>query len=157
LGVAAIASAIARTPDRDSDRAAESSATTTGPSAPAAKATPEPPQPTTIEFRPAAKPQTHELEVGQPATVLVDVETPGQVDIPSLGLTQPAEPLTPAVFELLVTEAGSHPITVQPAAPETLPSKVGTLEAVAESTLDRRKTPSPKRSDRIAGAARDGR
>ena len=155
--MAAIASAIARTPDRDSDRAAESSATTTGPSAPAAEPPPEPPQPTTIEFRPAAKPQTHKLQVGQPATVLVDVETPGQVDIPSLGLTRPAEPLTPAVFELLITEAGSHPITIQPAAPETLPSKVGTLEVVAESAPDQSEKPSPKRSDRIAGAARDGR
>ena len=155
--MAAIASTIARTPDRDGNRAAESSATTTGPSASAAEPTPDSPQPTTIEFRPAAKPQTREFEVGQPATVLVDVETPGQVDIPSLGLTQPAEPLTPAVFELLVDEAGSHPITVQPAAPETLPSKVGTLEVVAESAPDRRREPSPKRSDRIAGAAREGR
>jgi hypothetical protein len=155
--VAAIASAIARTPDRDGDRAAESRATTTGPSAPAAVPTPESPQPTTIEFRPAAKPQTRELRVGQPATVLVDVETPGQVDIPSLGLTQPAEPLTPAVFELLVAEPGSHPITTQPAAPETLPSKVGTLEVVSESAPDRRRKPSPKRSDRMPGAPRDGR
>jgi hypothetical protein len=157
LGVAAIASTIARTPDRDGDRAAESSATTTGPSAPAAEPTPDPPQPTTIELRPAAKPQTRRLRVGQPATVLVDVETPGQVDIPSLGLTQPAEPLTPAVFELLIVEAGRHAITVQPAAPETLPSKVGTLEVVAEAAPDRSQEPSPKRSDRIAGAARDGR
>lgn len=155
--MAAIASAIARTPDRDGDRAAESSATTTGPSAPAAEPTPKSPEPTTIEFRPAAEPQTRELEIGQPATVLVDVETPGQVDIPSLGLTQPAEPLTPAVFELLVDEPGSHAITIQPAAPETLPSKVGTLEVVSGSAPDRRRKPSAKLSDRMPGAARDGR
>ena len=155
--MAAIASAIARTPDRDGDHAAESSATTTGPATPASEPTPESPQPTTIEFRPAAKPQTREVEAGRPVTVLVDVETPGQIDIPSLGLTKPAEPLTPAVFELLVDEPGSHPITVQPAAPETLPSKAGTLEVVAESAPDRRREPSPKRSDRMPGAARDGR
>ena len=125
--MAAIASSIARPPDRDDER----SATTTGPTAIAAPASGSPP-PTTIEFHPAARPQTRRLAVGQPATVLVDVETPGEVDIPSLGLTEPAEPLTPALFELLVTDTGSHPIVVQPAASETLPSKVGTLEVVLD-------------------------
>jgi hypothetical protein len=157
LGVAAIASAIARTPDRERDRAAQSTTTTRDPSNTAAEPAPESPGPSTIEFRPGARPQTRELEVGQPATVLVAVETPAQVDIPSLGLTQPAEPLTPAVFELLVDEAGSHPITIQPAAPETLPSKAGTLEVVAEPTPEPRRQPAFKRSDRSAGGAGGGR
>lgn len=91
------------------------------------------PQPTTITFGTAAKPQTHELEVGQAATLLVDVETPGEVDIPSLGLTETGEPLTPALFEVIETEPGKHPIMVQPAASETLPSKVGTLQVVPAS------------------------
>lgn len=62
--------------------------------------------------------------------MLVDVETPGQVDIPSLGLTDTGEPLTPAMFEILETKPGNHPIMVQPAASETLPSKIGTLKVV---------------------------
>lgn len=127
LGVAAIASSLAR--PRDEERPATDATTTVAaPSAtePAAKS----PQPTTIQFGTAAKPQTRRLEIGQPATVLVDVETPSQVDIPSLGLTDTAEPLTPALFEVLATAAGSHPIMLQPAASEALPSKVGTLKVV---------------------------
>lgn len=127
--MAAIASSIARPPEDDDKRASTTMAPPAGAAEPAATS----PQPATIEFRPAAKPQTRRLEVGQPATVLVGVETPGEVDIPSLGLTEPAEPLTPAVFELLVTDLGSHAIVVQPAASETLPSKVGTLEVVPGS------------------------
>lgn len=130
--MAAIASTIARPPDRGGDANTDTTA-----SAPPAKSTPsatspvtKTPQPTTIEFRSGAKPETHKLEQGQPATVLVDVETPGQVDIPSLGLTDTGEPLTPAMFEILETKPGNHPITVQPAASETLPSKIGTLKVV---------------------------
>lgn len=132
LGLAAIASTIARPPDRGGD-----GATDTTESAPPATSTPsatspaaKTPQATTIEFRSGAKPQTQKLEQGQPATVLVDVETSGQVDIPSLGLTDTGEPLTPAMFEILETKPGSHAIMVQPAASETLPSKVGTLKIV---------------------------
>ena len=84
----------------------------------------------TVEFRAGAKPQTHTIEVGQPATVLVDVQTPGQIDIPSLGLTDTAEPLTPAMFEVLVTAKGEHSIMAQPATSDALPSKIGTLKAV---------------------------
>lgn len=128
--MAAIASTIARPPSRGGD--ATTDTTTAAPpstekaSSPNAKT----PQPTTIEFRSGAKPQTHELEQGQAATVLVDVETPGQVEIPSLGLTDTGEPLTPAMFEILETKPGNHPIMVQPAASETLPSKIGTLKIV---------------------------
>ena len=130
--MAAIASTIANSPDRGGDATTDTTASTpkvkVDPSAtsPAAKTL----QPTTIEFRNGAKPQTQTLEQGQPATVLVDVETPGQVDIPSLGLTDTGEPLTPAMFEILETKPGRHPIMVQPAASETLPSKVGTLKIV---------------------------
>jgi hypothetical protein len=135
LGLAAIASTIARAPDRGGDESTDTAASArpaeSEPSAssPGAKT----PQPTTIEFRNRAKPQTHTLEQGQPATVLVDVETPGQVDIPSLGLTDTGEPLTPAMFEILEVKPGSHAIMVQPAASETLPSKVGTLKIVPVS------------------------
>jgi hypothetical protein len=91
------------------------------------------PRHTTIEFRDPAKPQTLKIEVDQPATVLVDVEAPGQVEIPSLGLTASADPLTPATFEILATEAGSHGIVVQPAAAGARPAKVGTLRVVPAS------------------------
>lgn len=137
LGVAAIVSSIARPPERGDDQNAGTPATTTSKaSTPKASATApdnRTPQPTTIEFGATAKPQTRKVEAGQPATVLVDVETPGQVDIPSLGLTDAGEPLTPALFEVLVEEPGSHAIMVQPAGSETLPSKAGTLQVVPAS------------------------
>lgn len=135
--MAAIVSSIARPPERGgdsaSDKAADSDRQPTETTPAAGKPPRKSPQPTTIEFRSGAKPQTRKLELGQPATVLVDVETPGQIDIPSLGLTEPAEPLTPAMFEVLVTRKGSHAIMVQPAASETLPTKIGTLKVVPAS------------------------
>jgi hypothetical protein len=138
LGVAAIVSSIARPPERGGggDSGGAGSTTPAKDGAPSASATGpgnRTPQPTTIEFRPAAEPQTRKLEVGQPATVLVGVETPGQVDIPTLGLTDAGEPLTPALFEVLVGQPGSHAIMVQPAGSETLPSKAGTLKVVPAS------------------------
>jgi hypothetical protein len=131
LGLAAIASTIARPPERGGDKTTDTAASAPAESEPSAGSPARTPQPATIEFRTGAKPQTHELEQGQPATVLVEVETPGQVNIPSLGLTDTGEPLTPAMFEILVIQPGSHAIMVQPAASETLPSKVGTLKIVA--------------------------
>lgn len=135
--MAAIVSSIARPPERGGDNADDGAASTAPKTAKKTPSATKPggktPQPTTIEFRTGAKPQTRKLELGQPATILVDVETPGQIDIPSLGLTEPAEPLTPAMFEVLVTSKGSHPIMAQPAASETLPTKVGTLKVVPAS------------------------
>jgi hypothetical protein len=130
LGVAAIASTLAG-PRDDGGGGGDTSATDTAPKAPPpTEPTAQAPRTTTIEFATTAKPRTRELEVGRPATVLVKVEAPGQVDIPSLGLTAPAEPLTPALFELLASAPGSHAIVLQPSASQGLPSKVGTLKVV---------------------------
>ncbi len=133
LGLAAIVSSIARPPERDngesvstSDDAAQVETDTTTPGA-APQPGPESAELTTIRFRASAKPQQRKLEQGRPATVLVDVETPGQVDIPTLGLTQPAEPLTPARFDVLVSEPGKHRIVLQPASSNALSSTIGTL------------------------------
>lgn len=147
LGVAAIASSIARPPDEGDDRNAGNRPATA--TAPTAGLPTTPPEPTRIVFRPAVEQQARELEVGQPATVLVDVETPAEVDIPSLGLTEVAEPLTPAVFDVRVTEPGNHAITVQPVASETAPSTIGTLRVTPTSRSNR--------SDRTVGATKSGR
>jgi hypothetical protein len=130
LAVAAIVSSIANPPERGGD---DPPATDAGPAPTASAPDARRPLTRTVGFPATAKPRTRTLEAGQPATVRVEVETPGQVEIPSLGLTAPAEPLTPAVFEVLVSVAGEHPIVVQPAGSETLPSKIGTLEVVPGS------------------------
>lgn len=122
--MAAIASALLRPPEDD-----EPASTAPAPSATARPAA-DTPEPVTLEFPAGARPRTRELEVDRAATVLVDVETPSEVDIPSLGLTEPAEPLTPALFEVLADAPGSHPILVQPAGSEGPPSRTGTLKAI---------------------------
>ena len=53
-------------------------------------------------------------EAGRPAAVAVEVEEAGQVVIPSLGLDEPAQPLTPALFDLLLSEPGRHEIEFTP-------------------------------------------
>jgi hypothetical protein len=55
------------------------------------------------------------LESGQAATLLVSVEEPGQVELPSLGLASPAEPNTPARFELLARDPATHRVRLTPA------------------------------------------
>ena len=64
----------------------------------------------------AGRDQTRRLAAGRPATVVVSVEEPGQVEIPLLGVGEPAEPLTPARFEVLASEGGRYPISFTPAA-----------------------------------------
>ena len=139
LGLAAIASSITRPSDRDGDTTNADKATETtggGSSArPAAAPSPgtAPLDPTTIRFSSAGTRELRKLERGRPATVLVAVDAPGQVEIPSLGLTQPAEPVTPARFDLLVPQTGRHPIVMRPADAAAPEAPIGTLKIVAGS------------------------
>jgi hypothetical protein len=139
LGLAAIASSIARPPERES--ADVTDPPTTDSRTPAMRgdattpsATPIPGTPsagaTTIRFRTGGRRQLRRLEQGRPATVLVAIDTSGQVEIPSLGLTQPAEPLTPAHFDILVTAPGVHEIVLHPASAGAPSATVGTLRIV---------------------------
>lgn len=138
LGLAAIASSITRPSDDGGDTTTTDSATETRgdsgaqPAAGPAPGTP-PLDPATIRFPSGAKREVQELEQGRPATVVVTVKVPAQVEIPSLGLTQPAEPVTPARFDLLVSEAGSHRIVLRPADADSDVSQIGTLKVVEDS------------------------
>jgi hypothetical protein len=136
LGLAAIASSITRPSDGGDATNADTTPTTTGDSSarPAADSRPgtAPVDPTTIRFASGGKRELRKLEPGRPATVVVTVEAPGQVEIPSLGLTQPAEPVTPARFDLLVPEAGSHRILLRPADADLGEAGIGTLKVVAK-------------------------
>jgi hypothetical protein len=134
LGLAAIAGSVANPPD-DGEQA------TTAPEGqpPEPAAEPSPPAPDAggdaleegaVRFSAAGSPRTREVEQGQPATVLVEVESPGEVSIPSLGLIETAEPLTPARFDVFATEPAAHEIVFQPARPGAERSTIGTLEIV---------------------------
>jgi hypothetical protein len=124
LGLAAVAAALSRpgddrgeTPPPSVPRQPTASPGTSG----------EPPP--TILFD-ADRDQTRRLEADRPATVEIAVDEPGQVEIPLLGLSAPAEPVTPARFDVLVPEARRYPITFTPAAGDE-PRPAGILAVTA--------------------------
>ena len=55
------------------------------------------------------------MRAGAAATVEVAVSEAGTVDIPDLGLTAPADPVTPARFDVLATRPGRYPLLFTPA------------------------------------------
>jgi hypothetical protein len=127
LGLAAIAASVSRSPDDSGD----------GEPPPVVPSeTEEPPSPTVSagEATPglrelvfdAERDQTRRLDAGQPATVLVEVDEPGLVEIDDLGLSAPAEPLTPARFEILTSRPDRVDITFT-AASDDFPGPAGTL------------------------------
>jgi hypothetical protein len=77
LGLAAIATSVSRPRDEPS-KPAQPPATT---STPVASPGPDGGGAEEITFEPAAKPPTHRLETGRPATVVVKVDEPGQVKL----------------------------------------------------------------------------
>ena len=60
------------------------------------------------------KDQTRRLPTGS-ASVAVEVDEPGEVEIPGLGLSAAADPLTPALFEIFSSTGASHEISFTPA------------------------------------------
>jgi hypothetical protein len=122
LGLAAVAASFSRS----GDEAAESPPAA-APEQPTVSPGPSAERPTRLRFN-AARDQTRRLEVGRPATVEVAVDEPGQVEIPLLGLSSPAGPVTAARFDVLPSEARRYPIVFTPAAgDEQVPA--GTLVA----------------------------
>jgi hypothetical protein len=87
--------------------------------------------PVTLEFD-AAEDQTRRLERGVAANIEVSVDEPGLVSIPLLGVSAPAESITPARFDLLVSQAGTYPVVFTPAQGDE-EREVGTLEVRAPS------------------------
>jgi hypothetical protein len=131
LGLAALAASLSRSREETPEPAAPSAPP---PSDTGTGATVSPGQgasarlPATLRFV-ADRDQKRRLEYGRPATLEVAVDDSGQVEIPLLGLSAAAEPLTPARFEVFPREARRYPILFTPAAgDETRPA--GTLHVV---------------------------
>jgi hypothetical protein len=125
--VAALVASIARPPEEDGDLSpsaqrpgsvADGTATRQGGTV-------------TIALRAGGRRETRRLAVNRPATVVVSVEEPGQVAIPSLGVVESAEPFTPAHFDVLVPEPGRHRVELDPADPSVAESVVGTLDVTS--------------------------
>jgi hypothetical protein len=127
LGLAALVASLSRPIE---DRRGET--TPREPSGPAtATPAPAPSAPSAITFD-AAKDQTKKVSQGSAATIEVSVAEPGTVAIPGLGLSAPAEPLTPARFDILASDAGRYELVFAPAAGESTTQPAGELVVTSE-------------------------
>jgi hypothetical protein len=81
----------------------------------------------TLELRYPAREEARRLRIATGAHVVVEVSTtqPGEASIAGLGLVQPAEPSTPARFDLLAEQAGTFEVSFHPAVGD--PGVVGRL------------------------------
>lgn len=131
LGLAALAAAVSRPANVDDEPT---------PTTPQAQAPASPPPsngstgspPTVIAFD-AAHPRARGLEADRAATVVVKVQSAGMVTIPGLGVSDAAEPHTPAQFDVLGTKPGRYAIEFEPA-DATEATRAGTLVIKPEET-----------------------
>ena len=126
LGLAALAASIAG-PRREAGRTRPSPPPAPEPS-PRVRSEPPALGQSTLRFLAGGPATTRTLAVGQPADVIVAVRQPGQVEVEGLGLTQAAEPVTPASFQVLVERPGRFEVRFDPAGRQGW-SLVGTLVA----------------------------
>ena len=126
LGLAAIAASVSRQPDESGERAEQPAPAEQAPE-PSVSSGTAPAVDGALELSfDASRDQRRRLDAGQPASVLVEVDEPGLVEIPDLGLSAPADPLTPARFEVLVLERRRLDLTFTPVDGDS-PSPAGTL------------------------------
>ncbi|HEX6653724.1 MAG TPA: hypothetical protein VF072_13340 [Thermoleophilaceae bacterium] len=124
LGMAALVASLSRPVAERRDRTAQETTQETTPESgpPVATPKPGPAEPTggaprTVTFEASGK-ESRRVEAGTAVTVEVAVSEAGTVDIPDLGLTSPADPVTPARFDVLATRPGRYPVLFTPAAGE---------------------------------------
>ena len=120
LGLAALVASLSRPMADQRDRTTQE--TTPEPGPPVATPGTSPAEPTggapeTVTFQASAK-ESRRIQAGAAVTVEVEVSEAGTVDIPDLGLTAPADPVTPARFDVLATRPGRYPLLFTPAAGE---------------------------------------
>ena len=127
LGLAAIAASVSR--GRDTSEDPSRAPPITEAEQPPTAAVPATPAAVELTFF-AGDPVAQRIRAGQAATVYVEVEEPGQVAIPDLGMSAAAEPLTEARFDVLTRETGRHPILFEPAGADDAQVRVGTLVVV---------------------------
>jgi hypothetical protein len=111
LGMAALVASLARPPEERATkepREEPAPATTT----PAPTPTAGLPEPVAFD---AAADESRRLPADRPATLEIAVDEPGAVEIPELGLSATADPLTPARFEVFPTRSGDYEIVFTPA------------------------------------------
>lgn len=117
LGTAALVASLSQPAEERTEKKQ-----TAEPGAPTATPTPSSRPERPISFD-AGRDESRRMRAGQAATLEVAVTEPGSVEIPDLGLSSPAAPLTPARFEVLPAEPGDYEIMFTAAtATETEPA-----------------------------------
>jgi hypothetical protein len=129
LGLAAIAASVSRSPEESGESESQPAVPSEAEQVPSPSVSSGDAAPVSgvreLVFE-ADRDQTRRLDAGQPATVLVEVDEPGLVEIADLGLSAPAEPLTPARFEILTSNPDRLEITFT-AVEDDLAGPAGTL------------------------------
>jgi len=130
LGLAAVAASVSRT-DRTRPAPSPPAPNTTQTAGPGTDTSPAPdPGSRVLRFDQGGRREVRELPVGRAATVVVNVDSAGQAELPGLGDIRPAEPSTPASFDVFTNQPGSFSVIFHPAGGG--PSeRVGTLRVVA--------------------------
>jgi ABC-type molybdate transport system substrate-binding protein len=127
LGLAAIAASLSRTSEDSGERAEQPAAGSAADTATTPSVSPGNASEGLVELDfDASGDQVRRVEEGQPATLLVEVDEPGLAEIPELGLSANGDVLTPARFEVRVSDPGRYDLSFTPAADDT-PSPAGTL------------------------------
>ena len=112
LGMAALVASLSRPAEERRSQTVTSEQRESGP--PTATPGPQAEAQSVVSFD-ATENQTKKVVVGSALTLEVSVGEPGQVQIPDLGMSAAAEPLTPARFDILADEPGSHQLLFSPA------------------------------------------
>jgi hypothetical protein len=129
LGMAALVASLSRPIEDRRTQTTTPTETEAGPPSAEPGTTPEEggtAGPRTVTFE-ASEDESKKLEAGSAATVEVEVAKPGSVEIPDMGLTAPADPFTPARFDVLATRPGRYPLLFTPAGGERQPEPAGSL------------------------------
>jgi hypothetical protein len=131
LGLAAVAASVSRTDRTRPAPSPPSSGSVTETAVPGTDTTAGPdPGSRVLRFdQSPSRRQVRKLAVGQAATVVVKVAQSGQVEIEKLGGIRPAEPATPASFDIFGDRPGSFPVIFHPGAGGPA-EPVGTLRVV---------------------------
>jgi hypothetical protein len=131
LGLAAIAASLSRTPEESNERAEEPAVPSDTQTMPEPSVSPgnatvvDGPGTAQVVFD-ASRDRVRRVDAGQSATVLVEVDEPGLAEIPELGLSAHGDALTPARFEVRVSDAGRYELSFTPVEDDTT-SPAGTL------------------------------
>jgi hypothetical protein len=111
LGMAALAASLSRPAEDRSPQEPPPSRSGSGPATVAPVPSPELREPVSLD---ATARESRRIRVGEAATLEVSVNEPGSVEIPELGLSTTADPLTAARFEVLPSRPGEYEIVFTP-------------------------------------------